>query len=130
MAETQTREELEDMDEAQLKALAASRGITVTASDGTGEPSVDDYVEALAPPDSPVGADSIEEEDEAVVEGNKKAYRAQQRAAQPTTRIDETVPGGRYVNRQGKTVNARGQEVDEEGKPLKDDEKEYPDSPE
>lgn len=50
----------------------------------------------------------------------EQAFREQQRAAaqeaadEPVKRLDETVPGGRYLLDDGKTV------VDAEGKPVKD----------
>lgn len=125
---TPTREELEDKDEAELKAIADARGITVKASDGTDEPSVDDYVEALAPPEAPFGGEPAK--DEKVAAGDESARVAQERAAQPMRRMDETVPGGSYVNQRGKKVNAQGQELGDDGKVLKPGEVEYPDSPE
>lgn len=124
----QTREELEEMDEEELKNLAASRGITVRASDGSDNPSVDDYVEALAPPDELPSGEPATDPD--IAAGDEKAKRAQAAAGKPASRIDETVPGGRYVNPQGKTVNAEGKEVDGDGKPIKEEDKKYPDSPE
>ena len=129
MAEnTPTREELEEMDEDQLKALASSRGITVTARDGSGTPSVDDYVDHLAPPDEPFGGDEAEDED--VRAGDERARKAQERTNRPAKRIDETVPGGRYINARGRSVNAAGQELDKGGKPIDAKDQEYPDSPE
>lgn len=141
MPENQTREELEDMDEEQLKAIAASRGITVTASDGSSSPSVDDYVEALAPPTSTQGGGIANEEarrgdddedlkDDRVIEGDRRAAAAQRSSQRPKDRIDETIPGGMYKNSAGKLVNAHGQEVDDKGRVLKPEERQYPDSPE
>jgi hypothetical protein len=123
---TQTREDLEAMDEGQLKSIADSRGITVTASDGSDSPSVDDYVEALEPPDEPFGGEPSQ--DERVAEGDKRARSAQQAAGKPSKKMDETVPGGKYINRQGKTVNAAGQVLGDDGKPVDSADEQYPDS--
>lgn len=123
-----TREELEEMDEAQLRNLAASRGVTVSASDGSGTPSVDDYVEHLAPPDEPFGGEPAT--DQHVLEGDERARKAQEAARTPQKRMDETVSGGRYINAVGKTVNAHGDEVDDNGKPVDKKDTKFPDSPE
>lgn len=32
-----------------------------------------------------------------------------------TVKLDKTIPGGRYINAQGKRVNAHGQAIDEDG---------------
>lgn len=121
-----TREDLEAMDESELQALASARGVTVAASDGSGTPSVDDYVEALAPPDGPFGG--VPATDERIAEGDAKARAAQEAAAKPARRLDETVPGGSYVNARGKKVNAAGQELDDAGKVVDQQDKQYPDS--
>lgn len=130
MADTNnpTREDLEAMDESELQALATARGITVTATDGSGTPSVDDYVEALAPPDAPFGGEPAT--DERVKEGDDRARAAQASAAKPAKRIDETVPGGSYVNARGKKVNAQGQELGDDGKVVEAQDQKFPDSPE
>lgn len=123
-----TRDDLELMDEAQLKALAESRGITVRASEGGETPSVDDYVEALAPPDDTFGGEPST--DPRIKEGDDRARSAQESAGKPAKRIDETVPGGKYINARGKTVNAEGQELGDDGKVLDQQDKKLPDSPE
>jgi hypothetical protein len=133
MADNQnpTRDELEDMDEGQLQALATQRGITVTASDGSGTPSVDDYVNALAPADGTAAATAelgtqvpTAQETQgihpAVAAGDDRARAAQIAALQAPGkgRLDQTIRGGRYVNTQGQFVNAHGQRIDEEGNLL------------
>jgi hypothetical protein len=123
-----TREELEEMDEEELKRLATSRGITVTARDGSDKPSVDDYIGHLASPDESFGGD--EEQDDDIAEGDAKAEAAQRRSAQPHKKLDETVSGGRYINAAGKTVNAEGKEVGGDGKAIKAEDVKFPDSPE
>lgn len=125
---TPTREDLEAMDESELQALATARGVTVTASDGSGTPSVDDYVDALAPPDAPFGGEPAT--DERIKEGDDKARSAQSSAAKPAKRLDETVPGGSYVNARGKKVNAQGQELGDDGKVVEAQDQKFPDSPE
>lgn len=47
------------------------------------------------------------------VEKERQRRAAEEAAAAPVKRLDETVPGGRYVLDDGETV------VDAEGKPLK-----------
>lgn len=123
-----TREDLEAMDEDQLRAVAGARGITVAASDGSGTPSVDDYIEALAPPDAPFGGEPAT--DPRVKEGDERARSAQESSAKPSKRIDETVPGGSYVNARGKKVNAQGQEIGDDGKIVDKQDQQFPDSPE
>lgn len=113
---TQTREELEAMDEDGLRAIAQSRGVTVTASDGSDSPSVDDYVEALAPPDAPFGGEPSSDPD--VRAGDEAARSAQQAARKPSKRIDETVPGGSYLDPRGNRVNAAGERLGGDGKVI------------
>lgn len=125
---TLTREDLESKDETELRAIADSRGITVRASDGSDSPSVDDYVEALAPPEEPFGGEPAT--DDRIAEGDRNARSAQEAAVRPAKRMDETVPGGKYLNARGKTVNAQGEEIGEDGKPVDSEDQTYPDSPE
>lgn len=102
-----TREELEAMDETELQALAAQRGVTVKASDGTSTPSVDDYVEALAPQGTATPTPS-----------ETQGLHTQSPAPGSKASFDTTIRGGRYVNTQGKYVNSHGQLIDDEGNVL------------
>lgn len=117
--ENPTRDELDEMSDDELKVLAVNRGLTVTSKADGGDPSRDDYLDALDPDD---GAGPTPEETQGihpqVAAGDARA-RAAQIAAKKTggkaPRIDETIRGGRYVNTQGKFVNAHGQEIDDDG---------------
>ena len=126
--DNKTRDELEAMDEDELKALANARGITVTASDGSGQPSVDDYVEALATPEEPFGGD--EAADPIVAKADKRAQAAQQAAGKPAKKLSETVPGGRYVDRNGTVINAEGQPIDDDNKVIEEKDRKVPESAE
>lgn len=119
MADNQnpTREELEAMDEAELQALATQRGITVKASDGSGTPSVDDYVEALAPQSGTAPTPTPQE---------TQGLHTQSPAPGSKASFDTTIRGGRYVNARGQFVNAHGQRIDEEGNVIDGSETQAP----
>jgi hypothetical protein len=123
MADNQnpTREELEAMDESELQALAAQRGITVKASDGSSTPSVDDYVEALAPQSGTATPSPSE---------TQGLHVQSPQTAQGKAQFDTTIRGGRYVNTAGKFVNAHGQEIDNEGNVVDGSETPAPPVPE
>lgn len=119
----ETRDELEAMSGEQIVAVAKQRGISVRASDGSGTPSHEDYVDALIT--SPkVTAQSTglkgavpDEQPQNTGVGADKAKQAARIARQVQTgdRLDFTIPGGRYVSTDGRFVNAHGQHIHEDG---------------
>lgn len=91
-------QDLNGMTDEQLEDEAHKRGLTVTGLGG-GTPTREDYLRALTPPIAGAEAKNI--------------------AKAKASKIDETVPGGRYVTAQGKWVNSHGQEIDKDtAKPV------------
>jgi hypothetical protein len=100
-----SREDLEGMTKEELVDLAADRKIEVTRGDGEeGEPLKSDYVDALADDGAESGSGA---------EGS--AARVPANRARGITRngkrLDETMPGGRYINEAGETVDAHGKRI-------------------
>lgn len=94
-----SREDLEELTVADLEKLATKRGVTVTRGDGeAGDPLKSDYVDALENAGAPTGASSSA--------GATKHRGAKGRAGERV--LDETAPGGRYINTSGDTVDANG----------------------
>lgn len=118
----ETREQLEAMSGEEIVAVAQKRGISVTASDGSGTPSHEDYVNALVTePEVTAQSTGLGKEAPTTAQntetGAEKAKRAAQiaRNVQTGNRLDYTISGGRYVSTDGRFVNAHGQHINEDG---------------
>lgn len=48
--------------------------------------------------------------------------RPKEEEVKPSVLVDQTIPGGRYYNEQGKLINAEGKRIHEDGKVLTDEE--------
>ncbi len=97
-----SREELEELTVADLEKLATKRGVTVTRGDGAeGDPLKSDYVDALEKADAGASAGAT---------SSAKARGQKGKAGERV--LDETVPGGRYINASGDTVDANGKVIE------------------